>query len=51
MGEVCEVVERTNREHLYEMPCVVAMPIQQGNPAYVRWILEQTTRSGAGPDK
>jgi periplasmic divalent cation tolerance protein len=26
--------------HSYECPCVVALPIAAGNPAYLRWIAE-----------
>lgn len=28
--------------HSYECPCVVALPIEGGNPAYLDWIKEQT---------
>src|SRR5689334_20020320 len=39
---VPRIVERTNREHPYEVPCVAAMTFD-GNPAYVNWVLEETT--------
>jgi periplasmic divalent cation tolerance protein len=29
-------------EHPYEVPGVVAVPIIDGGPAYLHWILEQT---------
>lgn len=39
----CEVVvARTDRDHPYEVPCVIALPIAQGNPAYVAWIRAET---------
>jgi len=28
--------------HSYDCPCVVALPIEGGNPAYLDWISEQT---------
>jgi len=28
--------------HSYETPCVVAIPITSGNPAFLRWIEEET---------
>ena len=37
------VVERVKMLHSYECPCVVAWPIQAGNPAYLQW-LEQEVR-------
>ena len=40
---VSRIVERTNREHPYEVPCVVAVPIVDGAPAYVQWILSETS--------
>ena len=41
-----ELVERLTarvRElHSYECPCVVALPIAAGNPAYLDWIIRET---------
>jgi periplasmic divalent cation tolerance protein len=37
------IVERTNREHSYEVPAVIALPIVAGNPAYIDWVLSETT--------
>ncbi|BCJ71655.1 hypothetical protein CS0771_11990 [Catellatospora sp. IY07-71] len=39
---VAAIVERANREHPYEVPCVIATPIVEANPAYEAWILEET---------
>ena len=36
------IVERTDRDHPYDIPCVLALPIVGGNPAYVQWVLDQT---------
>jgi periplasmic divalent cation tolerance protein len=36
------IVDRVNRDHPYDVPCVIATPIVGGNPAYVQWILDQT---------
>jgi periplasmic divalent cation tolerance protein len=43
---VPEIVERTNRDHPYDVPCVIATPILGGNPAYVRWVLAETRAPG-----
>ena len=36
------IIERTNAEHPYDVPCVIALPIDQGNPAYLEWITAST---------
>jgi periplasmic divalent cation tolerance protein len=37
-----QIIERTKRDHPYEVPSVVALPIVDGGPDYIRWILEET---------
>jgi periplasmic divalent cation tolerance protein len=44
---VAEIIERTNKEHPYEVPCVVALPVVDGNPEYVSWVLAETTADQA----
>ena len=39
---VREVIERTTAEHPFEVPCVIALPITAGNPAYLEWIVAET---------
>lgn len=39
---VQRIVERTNAEHPYEVPGVSALPIIDGSPAYLEWILSET---------
>lgn len=41
---VPQIVERTKRDHPYEVACVAALPITDGNPAYLEWIAAETTR-------
>lgn len=36
------IVERTNRDHPYDVPCVLAVPIVGGNPTYIQWVIDQT---------
>jgi periplasmic divalent cation tolerance protein len=36
------IIERTNTEHPYDVPCVIALPIDQGNPGYLDWITAST---------
>ncbi len=38
--------------HSYECPCIVALPIRGGNPAFLQWIADETAgaeTSGTGP--
>jgi periplasmic divalent cation tolerance protein len=39
---VPQIVDRTKREHPYEVPSVVAVPIIEGGPDYIAWILDET---------
>jgi periplasmic divalent cation tolerance protein len=39
---VAQIVDRAKREHPYEVPSVVAVPIVDGGPDYIDWILGQT---------
>lgn len=42
---VQRIVERAHDEHPYQVPSVVAVPIVDGNPDYIRWIHEETEKS------
>ncbi|WP_432535296.1 divalent-cation tolerance protein CutA [Kineococcus arenarius] len=46
---VPEVIERTNTEHPYEVPCVIATPLVAGNPAYLDWIVAETREPADRP--
>ncbi len=37
------IVARANAEHPYEVPCVIALPVVAGNPAYAEWVLAETS--------
>jgi periplasmic divalent cation tolerance protein len=39
------IVDRANRDHPYEVPCVVAVPIVDGNLAYVDWVQRETANA------
>lgn len=41
-GLVPEIVARAAAEHPYEVPCVLALPVSQGNPAYLDWVRAET---------
>lgn len=39
---VDDVVARAVELHAYDVPCVLAVPVVGGHPAYLRWIAQQT---------
>jgi periplasmic divalent cation tolerance protein len=41
------IAARAQQLHPYDVPCVIALPLVGGEPAYLRWIAEET----AGPDR
>ena len=41
-SHVAAIIDRVNRDHPYEVPCVVTLPIVAGNPSYLEWILRET---------
>ncbi len=36
------IVERTAQLHPYDVPCVIALPLVDGNPAYLDWVAAET---------
>jgi len=39
---VPELIERVKSIHSYECPCIVSLPIVDGNPAFLEWIGAET---------
>jgi len=37
------IIDRTRRDHPYEVPCVLALPVVAGNPDYLAWVVQETT--------
>ena len=44
------IIERTNRNHPYDVPCVIAIPLFGGNPAYIQWVRDETTPQPQHPN-
>jgi periplasmic divalent cation tolerance protein len=40
---VQEVIDRTRQAHPYEVPCILAIPVETGNPDYAQWVISETT--------
>jgi periplasmic divalent cation tolerance protein len=45
-----ELVQAIQRLHSYECPCIVSLPIQDGNPAFLQWIVAQVQSVPASPE-
>lgn len=44
------VIARVKALHSYTVPCVVSLAIEQGNPAFLQWIADETAPAqGAKP--
>lgn len=39
---VAAITAQADAEHPYDVPCVIALPIQAGNPAYLAWVRAET---------
>jgi periplasmic divalent cation tolerance protein len=39
------LTERVLELHSYSCPCVVALPIEGGNPAFLQWIVDETAEA------
>ena len=37
-SKVPELIEKVKSTHSYSIPCVVSLPIKEGNPDYIGWI-------------
>jgi periplasmic divalent cation tolerance protein len=50
----CVVVVKTQAEHLeavvnhikekhpYQIPCILALPVHEGNPQFLQWVIDET---------
>jgi len=43
---VSALTAAVKENHSYECPCIVSLPIEAGNPAFLKWISDET---GASP--
>jgi len=50
-GLMERLVSRLKELHSYSCPCILALPVEEGNPEFMRWILEETGFEGAGQSR
>ena len=39
---LASLTDRTISLHSYSIPCIVALPVQGGNPPFLKWIVDET---------
>ena len=37
-----EVIKFVKENHPYDVPCIVSVPIDSGNPEFLKWVRDQT---------
>lgn len=43
-GRKIELIKRIKDLHSYDCPCIVCLPVADGNPDFLNWIWEETTK-------
>jgi periplasmic divalent cation tolerance protein len=38
------VIERARQAHPYDVPCIIAVPVEAGNPEYLQWVISETAK-------
>jgi periplasmic divalent cation tolerance protein len=44
---VPQLIQKVKDLHSYDCPCIVCLPVEDGNPAFLDWIAGQVTPTGA----
>jgi periplasmic divalent cation tolerance protein len=39
---VSQLIEKVRSMHSYDCPCIVSIPVADGNPAFLEWIVQET---------
>ena len=39
---VSSLIAAVKKSHSYDCPCIVSLPIEAGNPAFLKWISDET---------
>ena len=42
------LIERIRRDHPYDIPCVLALPVTAANPDYAAWVFAETVPPSDG---
>jgi len=39
------LITHVRKQHSYDCPCIVELPIQSGNPDFLNWVVQETHKS------
>lgn len=42
-AKLSDLIAAVNSRHSYDCPCIVALPIEEGHPDFLRWIVDRVT--------
>ena len=37
-----KLIKRVKELHTYSVPCIISLPIENGNPSYLQWLEDET---------
>jgi periplasmic divalent cation tolerance protein len=40
-ARVPDLIEKVNALHSYDCPCIVSLPVADGNPAFLKWVSDE----------
>ena len=40
-ARVPDLIEKVNTLHTYDCPCIVSLPVSDGNPAFLNWVANE----------
>ena len=40
-GHLAALIEKVKSMHSYDCPCIVSIPVEDGNPAFLKWIADE----------
>ena len=44
---VSDLIEKANSLHSYDCPCIVSLPVSDGNPEFLKWIADEVQHRSA----
>ena len=42
-----DLIEKVNSLHSYDCPCIVSLPVSDGNPAFLKWVADEVQHRSA----
>lgn len=42
-NNVKEIIKKVKETHSYEVPCIITIPIKEGNKDFLNWVIKETS--------